>query len=326
MWDLDAFIYPFRAFENAPGWCDQVRNSLEPPDSPLVTIGEYLLKEARSQQVNVLLSGTGADGSFGGSEYPYLQALGHAQLPFMLAYFRHQILKGGWGYATSRMLRSTIWPLLPVSLRKFLLSLKSARPRPCLLRSEFVTAIDLEGRLSKHQSAWQFRDLAKWQANLALFDAVQVFLLEAEERIYSKYGIEQRHPFFDRRLIEYAIAVPDFQHLKNGQRKRLILEGSKKLIPEGLQKSTNYGHFSNVFQEVLKIPFFSTRLASMEISRLGWVSQNNVESLFWEVIKKSGHTMEIHDKDYRWMVPLVAVPSMETWIREARVDVPSNHD
>jgi len=124
--------------------------------------------------------------------------------------------------------------------------------------------------------------------------------------------------------LEFANAVPDFQHLKNGQRKHLMLEVSKQLIPESLQKSSNYGHFANTFQEILKMPFIEPGPGSMDISSLGWVSQEKIEAMFTKVQETSGQTLEIHGKDYRWMLPLVAAFSMEAWITNAQVDVSSS--
>jgi len=208
--------------------------------------------------------------------------------------------------------------------RKHLADVKSHKLKPGFLRQEFISAFKPEGLLSGHHCAWKFRDLAKWRMHRSIHNASQLFYLESEEKLSAKFGVEQRHPFGDRRLLEFAMAVPDFQKQKHGQRKRIILEGSKTLIPPSLQKSTNYGHFSNVFQEMLQMPFVRTIIESMEISGPGWVSQKLVAARFDRVMQKSGSTLELHTDDYRWMLPLFLAISVETWSRHAGVDLPSN--
>ncbi len=320
MWDLKSYIDPFKIFDHAPPWREQVRRSGEPPEGPLALLEERLVKPAHSQQVKVLMSGIGADGSLGGSSYPYLQALRDFSFSFILEYFRREGSENGWKLASSRLLRSIAWPLIPVPVRRFLLLSKLVKGRPNFLQAQFVSN---EDPLAYFQLAWQYRDLAKWRKYCSVNNAEATSGLEIEDKIYARYGTEQRHPFCDRRMLEFAAGVPDYQHLKNGQRKRLILEGSEGLIPASLQKSTNYGHFSNCYQELLKLPAVTNTLRSLEIGRAGWVSQQKVNDIYTNVIKKSGHSAEIHREDYRWLVPLWSVFAMETWIREAGINLPS---
>jgi len=323
MWGLESVVAPFTKFEADPAWRDQARASFDIPHAPNTTIGQNLLKEAQSRQIKVLLSGTGADGCLGGTYYPYFQAFKSLNWSFIRECLRYQVVEFGWRPAGSRLLRSLAWPILPGVLKKFLMSLEPVTIPRSFAEPDFLAAIRFSDRVRQFQCAWRFRDLAKWINHDALFSASSVYYLEREEAANSEFGIEQRSPFCDRRMLEFALAVPDFQHQWKDQRKRLILAGSKTLIPTKLQKYPNYAHFSNCLQEALKRPMVGKTLRSLKIARAGWVSQEKVTRKYSEVMKKSGQGAEIYFSDYPWMLPLWSVFAIEIWAKEANVELPS---
>src|SRR2546422_9227228 len=60
--------------------------------------------------------------------------------------------------------------------------------------------------------------------------------LETLDRAASGFGIEARHPFFDRRLAEYCLALPPQQQLYRGWTRRVMRDALADLLPDDVQR------------------------------------------------------------------------------------------
>jgi asparagine synthase (glutamine-hydrolysing) len=69
----------------------------------------------------------------------------------------------------------------------------------------------------------------------ALVSGAHATALEAVDRIASRFSVELRHPFFDRRLIEYCLALPADQKLKNGWGRLVMRRAMEGIVPPEVQ-------------------------------------------------------------------------------------------
>lgn len=76
---------------------------------------------------------------------------------------------------------------------------------------------------------------AGWAANGAL---------PALEHFCSHFGLEPRHPFLDRRLVEFALALPPEQRRKGTRTKRVLRRAMRGILPERIRARTNKAEFS----------------------------------------------------------------------------------
>lgn len=60
-------------------------------------------------------------------------------------------------------------------------------------------------------------------------------LLEMVERIASQFSVEQRHPYFDRRLVEYCLALPANQKLRDGWGRSVMRRAMEGIVPPEVQ-------------------------------------------------------------------------------------------
>ena len=75
--------------------------------------------------------------------------------------------------------------------------------------------------------------------------------LETLDRAASGFGIEARHPFFDRRLAEYCLALPPQQQLYRGWTRRVMRDALADLLPDDVQRRGGKTGLSPTFVQAL---------------------------------------------------------------------------
>ena len=68
--------------------------------------------------------------------------------------------------------------------------------------------------------------------------------LEEGDHIASAGGVESRHPFFDVRLIEYCVALPPEQKLKNGWTRYILRRSMQNILPDAVRLRTDKANLS----------------------------------------------------------------------------------
>jgi asparagine synthase (glutamine-hydrolysing) len=69
-------------------------------------------------------------------------------------------------------------------------------------------------------------------------------LLQMGDRINMAHSVENRSPFLDYRLIQYAFSMPSKYKIKNGMTKWILKEVSKKFIPNEISNRIDKRGFS----------------------------------------------------------------------------------
>lgn len=68
---------------------------------------------------------------------------------------------------------------------------------------------------------------------------------EAMDKVSAAFGIECRHPFFDKRLVEFCLALPRDQKIKDGWTRLVLRNAMSGILPEAIQwrpGKSNLGH------------------------------------------------------------------------------------
>ncbi|MBU1420030.1 MAG: asparagine synthase (glutamine-hydrolyzing) [Proteobacteria bacterium] len=73
------------------------------------------------------------------------------------------------------------------------------------------------------------------------------FALEFLERTASRFGIEQRFPFFDIRLISFCLALPAEQKFKNGYNRSIVRQSLKSILPATIRQRKLKTNFAKNF-------------------------------------------------------------------------------
>jgi asparagine synthase (glutamine-hydrolysing) len=113
------------------------------------------------------------------------------------------------------------------------------------LNPDFVRRIDLEERRKvlrqahsgpvSHEREQHYRDLTA---------GVQPLALEVLNRVAGALSIEIRHPFWDRRLIEFCLALPPQQKLQHGLSRHVLRSAMKGILPSEVHQRTDKTNFT----------------------------------------------------------------------------------
>jgi asparagine synthase (glutamine-hydrolysing) len=92
------------------------------------------------------------------------------------------------------------------------------------------------------QHIYEFLRLG-WNSNIAL---------DVAEKFMAYFSIESRHPFFDRRLVEFSLAIPEEQRWHGEWTKTVLRNSMKGILPEPIRVRKGKAEFSGIINQELK--------------------------------------------------------------------------
>ena len=110
--------------------------------------------------------------------------------------------------------------------------------------------------LGKHYEAWQRRNLTGGsEARIGHFDSLmqagQPMALEILDKAGAMEGIEFRYPFWDKRLVEFCLALPADQKLKQGWSRYVLRKAMQNVLPPEIQWRRNKNNFLPYLKQAL---------------------------------------------------------------------------
>ncbi len=100
----------------------------------------------------------------------------------------------------------------------------------------FARRIDLSERFWRLQNAsFAGRMTTRELQWFGVSSGLNSFLVETYEKAAGAFGIEPRHPFFDRRLVEFCLALPPGQRLQNGWTRSIFRRAMNGILPPEVQ-------------------------------------------------------------------------------------------
>ena len=132
-------------------------------------------------------------------------------------------------FSAANLAALAIWVPLPLSIKRLARRALGRSRVPPWIRAELAARVSLEDRLRQPSWAPDFPTFAARDVFLSSATADSAAGTDQQERIEARYGLTQRHPFYDRRLIEFALAVPNDQLWLHGAPRRLT---RRALAPE----------------------------------------------------------------------------------------------
>ena len=238
----------------------------EPVHSINALVGYHLMQLARSQGVEVVLNGQGADETLAGYQsyfIPYwIELLRTGRMKTLHASLRDVAQVNGSG---SRVYRGLLRACLGRSIRHLpgYAALSRMRRRRRIEQSSWA-ADDLKYHWSpSHEyAAPDLSNALQWsieQSHLPVY-------LRVEDRNSMAHGVEMRLPFLDHRLVSLAFRLGSDWKLKGGLTKVLLREAMRGGIPERVRTRTQKFGFPVAINEWLRGPL-SMRIRDTLASR-----------------------------------------------------------
>ena len=212
------------------------------------------MEKAQKLGIRVMLTGQGGDHLLTGSEFmlaDYLKGFRFIKLYKELRYY---------GFSKEIIKKYAILPLLSENAEKIIRIL--FRKQKKLSQSDDMVGqtsyfLDSEGKNYKPNSLAQYDDLS------AIAGMGTAFWLSFRH-LNGRYDIEYRHPFFDRRLIEFTLMLPPDMKMKEGVIKVLLRNAMGNRLPEIIRTRSDKAEFS----EMGKIQFDALKIKNHDIFKI----------------------------------------------------------
>lgn len=195
-----------------------------------------LLRALADQGTRVLLTGHGGDHLLRGSGRIYADRLrrGDARAAFEVA--RHaRRERYDWHFLYKYMAAPLVPPPLEALLRRVSGRRLSSPAIPSWIASSFARSIELPARL--HASWERRRQLrsARQEIRYPFEQADHLRSIEWYDRNAAPFGLEIRHPFLDRRLVEMVLSMPPRYLFRLGLYKPFLRRATEGLLPDSIR-------------------------------------------------------------------------------------------
>ncbi len=303
---------------NAPCYSELVHRYQDLPDYPNGATLDPLRTLAREKGVRVLLTGLGGDEWLTGSFYHYADLLRQFRILSLIRQIRWDSRVSGIIFPPFPVLRVGLWPLLPQSARQAIKRALRRRDRlPCWVDPQFARRTQLTERIRQEPLGRRFTSFAQGDLYKKLTNGWQTHSVEMEERAASWFGLEQRHPLNDRRIVEFALALPEEQRWRRDQPKYVLRQALRGFLPGTVRQRRTKADFSHLFAEALKTQGGERLFDSMAIMSMGWVDRARVRSMYQQMAQLYLQG----DEGYITPVwPLWMVFGIELWFKTVFLD------
>ena len=241
----------------------------EPLDNPHFPLGWMLWDTARKQGVRVLLDGVDGDVTV---SYYFIYLTELARKGRLLTLAREAVGLSRNFYLEKISPFSIMWrrgfkPLLP-----FVMRLASGRDNQfpggdySFISADFAERMKLAKRLEAVRCARRAVKTSQQYHCSDLTHGVLVQALESTNKLSAAFALEHRHPYFDKRLVEFCLALPREQKISDGWTRIIVRRALADLLPD---KIIQHGSKWNPNE------FFARRLLALEKDSIEQAIFNN---------------------------------------------------
>ncbi len=295
---------------------NDIKTHMDFPDYPSGSMMKPLIKSAKESNINVMLTGLGGDEWFTGSRYYMADMLKQKKIRTLYNEIKYLYCN----YNKKRFLNTVsnylLRPLIPSSMRNLirhnLNRIKGENEFTDFLNLDFIKQVNLQDRLNSGSVKPEFKSIAGDEMHAILHDASRVLNLEDEERLSSQFGIEERHPYYNKDVVEYAFSIPEELHIKNFFTKQIIKSSLKDYMPQSILNRSHKTHFMGIIYKTLITNEIRERLKKLKIAEMGWVDQDIIVNKYKKLISLYNR----NDRNYfKYIFPISTVYAMEIWYK-----------
>lgn len=301
-----------------PGLGDFVQDVLryqDFPDHPNGVMNAPLRRSAQQQGCRVLLTGSGGDEWLTGSLFHYADLLRKLEVGSLLRRLRADHLWHGeqlsYDLFSLPLVQFGLLPLIPQACRTLGKRLFGRTGMPDWMSPAMWRRTEMQERLRRASYVPPDCSYAQQDLFRSTIHGLGVHGIEMDERASSSFGLENRHPFNDRRLIEFALALPEEQRWRN-RPKFILRHALGEMLPASVRERVDKADFSCVFAHALIAEPMMAIFRSLGVSSMGWVDGGKV----WADYELMANCYSRGNEDYRFYVAhLWMILGVELWFR-----------
>lgn len=285
-------------------------------ESPNGAMSNRLKLLAQTHGTKVVLTGYGGDEWLGPSAHYYAHLLRSMNISLLLQQFSFERKDGmARGALLNKLIHRGVWPLLPAKVRQLIREVRNRASRSGneisssvdLLAPEFAARVASEKWYPGSDRCKAGADPAHRLMHQLLPLGWNVRSKEVENRGLAFFNLEERDPFHDRQVIEFAFAIPENQRSRNTG-KHVLRESMYGIMPELIRSRNDKAEFSDVLADTLIYPEVKKWLECRQLVERGYVDGNEVQRRYDEFFKMHNNgTIAFQHIWKLWMVFMVEV-------------------
>lgn len=258
---------------------ESVRKHHDLPEYPSTACGMELRRAAAANGCRVILTGEGGDEWISASPYRLADLLRRGRLAPLLRELRGSV-DPEFNIGLARIfVADALLPLFPRWIDKLIRKLAGrTRSYPDWIEPDFARRISLADRLHPppppappttlaHRDYYNFFHDGEWRVSM---DRLERYLTESR--------LEGRHPLSDRRIVEFAWAIPEEQRTRLGVNRIILRNAMRGILPEPIRRRATKGHFATPFLDSVKFNQNRVDWRALAIARRGWINSNKLRS------------------------------------------------
>lgn len=301
-------------------YVEQISQFMDVCDAPNGAMSNPLRSLLQNQGIRVVLTGYGGDEWFGQSGHYYAHILKSINVKALVRQFTFELKNGK---SAQQLFNSFVYrgisPLIPENKRPlFRRAWRWALRKPPIaedsslgfVHPNLAARVSLSERMSLPERCPCDVDPAHRYTHGLLPLGWNVRGNEINDREIASYCLEERSPFHDRRMVEFAFALPEDQRSRDSG-KHIIRESMQGILPESIRLRNDKAEFSGILAETLMGTEVSKCLTCVNLEARGWVDSVNVKKSYEDFCRlyKKGAIAYI---DHIW--PLWMALVLEVWI------------
>lgn len=249
------------------------------PNAPAAAMTDRLRVRMRERGVRVALTGSGADEYLGTSTWAYADLLKRGQLTALAHRLRSDAGRGdfcGWKAAA----KAAVWPNVPTRLQQLVRRAVRTDITPDTMDRGFCERAGLRDRLARHTIDLPFTSFERYDTWHEGAAGGGIYLTELIERSAARLGVEMWHPFIDRRVIEFALALPGYQLWREGRPKDLLRRAMAPYLPPAVATRLSSPAGPHLLLAGFESEGGRSLFEHMTISGFGWVREDALAAKF----------------------------------------------
>ena len=294
---------------------DDVLRYQDLPDHPNGAMSNSLRALAQQQGCRVLLTGSGGDDWLTGSFFHYADLLRTLKLGTLLRRLHADrplyCDRSSSDVFSSPLMQFGLLPLIPQSCRNLGKWLLGRTNIPDWISPEFWHRTHMQERIRQASFAPPFSSYAQQDLFRSTIHGFGIHGTEMDERASSSFALEKRHPFNDRRIIEFALALPEEQRWRDNP-KFILRKALGERLPTSVRERVHKADFSCMFAQALLAESSAAIFQSLSVASMGWVDGGQI----WTAYQTMAHCYSRGDEAYRFHVAsLWMIFGVELWFR-----------
>jgi asparagine synthase (glutamine-hydrolysing) len=262
---------------------EDAERALDMPQATNCVASSSVNDAIRAAGVRVCLNGVGGNEWFSGYHFAFADQLRRFQWLQMARRMRAFRTEDS-AYTPFGDLRLALWLQLPEGAKHRLRRILGLPRIPDWIQPRFAARVALADRLRTVPSLPEFPSIQQrlmfaWSTN-----ADKMFFTEYTERVNASVGCEERMPLLDRRLVEWALGLPDDQRRREGTTKVVLRRAAAGRLPEAIVKRERGPDFSFQTSDGLHQIGGWPLVRSIAGERKDWVDAAQVRRLWDEMI------------------------------------------